>query len=312
MRTEPIGPDALAASVFAVPPLARTEDLAVAPGANASLLRYVESGGITSVLYGGNANFYHVGGGEYAELVDQLADAAGPDTWILPSIGPDYGKALDQVDVLKNRAFPTTMLLPMTFPYSAEGLLNGIRRITDAYGRPVIVYIKTDNYLSPNSLAGLVAESRVCGIKYAVPRPDLLDDPYLDALTDTLGREMIVSGNGERPILAHMINFGLAGYTSGSVCLAPAISKALLQALQDGDEQAAGSLREKFMPLEDIRDELGQIAVLHEAVTLAGIADMGPMLPMMTNPTESDRARIRPVVERLMSDEAEYRAAGAV
>ena len=37
------------------------------------------------------------------------------------------------------------------------------------------------------------------------------------------------------------------------------------------------------MPLEDLRDAHSPMRVLHDAVRLAGIADTGPMLPMMTN-----------------------------
>ena len=41
-------------------------------------------------------------------------------------------------------------------------------------------------------------------------------------------------------------------------------------------------LQTPFLPLEDLRDTLSAIRALHTAVTLSGIADMGPMLPMLT------------------------------
>ncbi len=47
--------------------------------------------------------------------------------------------------------------------------------------------------------------------------------------------------------------------------------------------------RAAFLPLEDCRDAYSPIRVLHDAVTLAGIADMGPMLPMLSNLPEAQR-----------------------
>jgi hypothetical protein len=40
--------------------------------------------------------------------------------------------------------------------------------------------------------------------------------------------------------------------------------------------------------------------VLHEAVRLAGIADTGPLLPLLTNVPTSDHPRIRDAVVRLL------------
>ena len=116
MKTSPVTHQDLRRSVIAVPPLARRADLSLNEAANRALLAHLEAGGVRSVMYGGNANFYNVGLGEYARIVDMLAALAGPDTWILPSAGPDYGKMMDQAAVLRTRAFPTAMLLPMSFP----------------------------------------------------------------------------------------------------------------------------------------------------------------------------------------------------
>ncbi len=71
---------------------------------------------MTTLLYGGNANFYNIGLHEYASMLDALTELAAPGTWVIPSVGPDYGKLLDQAAVLKTRKFPTAMVLPMTFP----------------------------------------------------------------------------------------------------------------------------------------------------------------------------------------------------
>ncbi len=94
---------------------------------------------------------------------------------------------------------------------------------------------------------------------------------------------MVISGIGERPVIDHWTRFGLRAFTSGSVCVAPALSTAILRALQAGDIARAAALRELFIPLEDLRDAHSPMRILHEAVRLAGIAETGTMLPLSAN-----------------------------
>jgi hypothetical protein len=39
--------------------------------------------------------------------------------------------------------------------------------------------------------------------------------------------------------------------------------------------------------------------VLHDAVTLSGVADMGPMLPLLTGISSAERERVAPVARAL-------------
>ena len=72
MNNDPITPEVLADSVIAVPPLARDADLKVCPTENVKIMRHLEAGGVRTLLYGGNAMFYHIGLGEYAETLAML------------------------------------------------------------------------------------------------------------------------------------------------------------------------------------------------------------------------------------------------
>jgi len=309
MKTTPVSAADLQRSVIAVPPLARHADLSVNETANRALLRHLEAGGVRSVMYGGNANFYNVGVGEYARLVDFLAEAAGEDTWVLPSAGPDYGKLMDQAAILKSRRFPTAMLLPMSFPYTDAGLAEGVRRFSDALDRPAVVYIKSANYLAPSTLARLVEEGRIAALKYAVVHDNPGQDPYLAALRAEIDARWIVSGVGERPAIEHCRRFGLKTFTSGSVCVAPRGSMRLLRLLAEGRYDEAEPVRAAYLPLEDCRDAISPIRVLHDAVTLAGVADMGPMLPLLTGLDEAERQRVAPVARALYQHDREADAA---
>jgi dihydrodipicolinate synthase/N-acetylneuraminate lyase len=55
----------------------------------------------------------------------------------------------------------------------------------------------------------------------------------------------------------------------------------------------------EFLPLEDYRDAFNQMRVLHEAVTLSGIAGMGPILPLISNLEPEHHDKVRAMVGQL-------------
>lgn len=299
MKTTPVTFDDIPRSVIAVPPLARDTDLNVDEYENCRLMGYLENGGVRTLMYGGNANFYNVGVYDYAALVDFLADQAGEDTWVIPSIGPDFGRMMDQADILRRRDFPTAMVLPLQQQATVAGAENAIRRVVDRLGRPVIVYVKFEGYLSVEAIARLVKDGLVAAVKYAVVRKNSSKDELLSQLVQAIDRRYIISGIGERPAIVHMTEFGLPGFTSGSVCVGPKGSMALLAALKAGELARAKKLRQRYMPLEDLRDAISPIRVLHDAVMLAAIADTGPILPLLSNLNAEQRAQLAPVAQAL-------------
>jgi dihydrodipicolinate synthase/N-acetylneuraminate lyase len=300
MRAQPLQPADYAASVVAVPPLALRADLSVNAEANTALVRHIEAGGVRILLYGGNANLYHIDLGRFRTLVELLAGAAGPQTAVVPSIGPDYGKMLDQAPILRAAGLHDAMLLPTGFPADTE---RGVRDVVQALGFSVVLYVKRDAYLPPARLEALVRDGAVRFVKYAVERAEPATDPYLSDILSAVGRQRVASGMGETPLHAHLPQFGLATYTSGGVCIAPAASMALLAAYRAGDLARAEELRAPFLDFERVRTRLGGISVLHDAVTMSGIADMGPVLPLLSNVPERDRAEVRRVTDRLLAVE---------
>jgi dihydrodipicolinate synthase/N-acetylneuraminate lyase len=303
MKTTAVKPSDLQASVIAVPPLARKNDLALNEEANRALIRHLEAGGVRSLMYGGNANFYNLPVSEYARTLDFLEKTVGKDTWLLPSAGPDYGRLVDEAAILRERKFPTAMVLPSQFPSSDAGVARGIRKFAEILQKQVVVYIKADNQISVETVGKLVDDGLVCSIKYATVRSDPAKDPYLRALVDRIGTQFLVSGIGERPAIVHWREFGLRAFTSGSVCVGPRGSMKLLHLLKSSAFGEAEALRARFMPLEDCRDELGPIRVLHDAVSLAGIADMGPILPLLSNLDGAERARVLLAAKALLADD---------
>jgi dihydrodipicolinate synthase/N-acetylneuraminate lyase len=297
MITTPLTPAHFTRSVMAVPPLARRPDGTLAEEANARIIRHLEEGGVTLLLYGGNANFYHLPLSEYDATLSMLARLAGPDSLVVPSAGPSYGLLLEQARAIRRHAFPTVMVLPQQGITTSAGVANGIRAFADAVGLPVVVYVKNDGYIDAEDIAALDKEGLVSAIKYAVVRNDTADDRYLRTLASLVDTSKIISGIGEQPAIVHTRDFGLAGFTSGCVCVAPRLSQAMLAAVQRRDWDQAERIRTVFRPLEDLRNAINPIRVLHQAVESAGIADTGPLLPLLTNvdaahvPAIADAAR---------------------
>jgi dihydrodipicolinate synthase/N-acetylneuraminate lyase len=72
----------------------------------------------------------------------------------------------------------------------------------------------------------------------------------------------------------------------------------LIKAARYDEVQA---LRAHYLPLEDLRDSINPIRTLHEAVTLAGIADMGPILPTLSNIEPQYFDAVRSAAQTLLS-----------
>jgi dihydrodipicolinate synthase/N-acetylneuraminate lyase len=289
MKTTPITFDDLAASVIAVPPLARHADYSLNRVANLALIRSLEAGGVTSLMYGGNANFYHLPIGQLAEVLDELEALAADDTWVLPSVGADYGRMIDALPVLKVRNFPTVMVLPALFPTTTAGVERGICDLSDALGKPVVLYIKREGYLTSEGIERLVNEGRVAAIKYAVVRKNPSEDVLLAELCQRIDKRYLISGIGERPVVEHYRDFGLSSFTSGSVCLAPNLCNRLREALAGGDFAQAQMLVKYFIPLEDCRDAISPMRVLHVAVSEGEVAHMGPLMPLVDAELTADQ-----------------------
>ncbi|HAL72058.1 MAG TPA: dihydrodipicolinate synthase family protein [Verrucomicrobiales bacterium] len=282
MKTTPVTPADLRSSVIAVPPLCRNADLSLSREENKKLIDHMYAGGIRTLLYGGNANLYNIALSEYDSLLAMLTDLAPDDLWMVPSIGPMYGTAMDQAAILKDHKFPTAMLLPTLFPSKPAGVATAIRHLVEKAGMKLVLYIKDESYITPEHAAELVNDGLISWIKYAVVKPNPADDLYLTKLVSLVNPDLIVSGIGEQPAIIHLRDFGITGFTAGCVCVAPRLSMDLLRAIDAKDYDRAEQIREIFLPLEDQRNAHSPILVLHHAVALAGIAKTGPVLPLLT------------------------------
>ena len=312
MKTTPVSIEDLQ-GVFPVPPLARKNDArrSIDFEMNNRIVRHIADGGLTRFLYGGNAFLYHVTLYEYEALLDWLNSFAD-GLWAIPSIGPSYGRAMDQASILRQYKFPCAMALPCGDPRDAKGLETGLREIAESANTPLILYLKEENNFGADKEAGLDVVARlvdegVCvAIKYAVVRQNPAEDSYLDSLLKRVDRARVISGIGERPAIVHMRDWRLPGFTTGSGCVAPRLSGQIFEACVKEDYETAEGLRAEFLPLEDLRDAWNPAKVLHFATQLAGVAETGPVAPFLSSLSEERLKELAPVARALEERNARH------
>jgi dihydrodipicolinate synthase/N-acetylneuraminate lyase len=303
--------------VFAVPPLARrtTSDRSIDFDQNDIIVKHIVQGGVTRLLYGGNAFLYHISLLEFEALIEWLS---GLDSglWPIPSIGPSFGRAIEQAQLLRKHKFPCAMVLPSGDPRDAAGLERGLREIADAASLPLILYIKDEPNFGSDPEAGLdvvgrLVDEGICTwIKYAVVRDDPRVDPYLDSLLRRVPRKRVISGIGERPAIVHMREWKLPGFTTGSGCLAPSLSQQIYEDCVAGKFENASATRELFLPHEDLRDAWGPARVLHHSTELSGLAQAGPILPYVSALSEPQLETLAPVARALVAAASTLKATG--
>jgi 4-hydroxy-tetrahydrodipicolinate synthase len=308
MKKTAVSPNDLR-GVFPVPPFARKRDQTrtIDWAENARIVSHIHAGGCTRLLYGGNAFLYHITLAEYGELLGWLAQQDDA-LWMIPSAGPSFGRLIDQAPLLRRYAFPCVMALPSGDPRDAAGLERGLREFSAAAATPLMLYIKDEVNFGADRMAGLdavarmVADGTCVAIKYAVIRPDPAEDAYLGELLRRVPREVVISGIGERPAIVHLRDWGLPGFTTGSGCVAPNLSQQIFELCLQQQFSAAEPVREKFIPLEDLRDAWGPARVLHAATELAGIANTGAIAPFVSELDETAVARLEPVARTLVKE----------
>lgn len=233
------------------------------------------------MLYGGNANLFSQSLAQYAQSAELIGAVAEHST-VIAGIGPDLGKMLDQAGLIERAGLRNVMLLPLHYPADTHGTGDGVRRIAERLGFGVIVDLCRENYLRPVTLRKLRDEGAVSFVKYSVRRDNPEDDAYLDRVIEVMGRERVVSGLGEAAVLDHVGKRGLPAYASGAATLVPEAVLRLRSMLQSGDLAAVRRMLMPFLEFERLGMALGSIQVLHDAVSVAGIAEMGPQIPMLS------------------------------
>ena len=170
-------------SVISVPPLCRDASMKSDAAENARLIRHIEAGGVSTLLYGGNANFYNIALSEYEAVIDQLEAAAAAETLVVPSVGPvlrcRHGSGCDPcAEKVSHCHAPADNGGEFARRRARRGFED---RRKNAGGRSCSTS-RIAGYVTVDIVQSLVAAGAISWIKYAVVRPDPAVDELLAAL----------------------------------------------------------------------------------------------------------------------------------
>ncbi len=233
---------------------------------------------------------------EYEAVVSAFIDAADDAAFVVPGIGPGYGRSLEMGAIARSLGASGVMIMPIVGPGSAAGVLDGLGSITDDVRLPVVLYQRRADIMPADVVVALCEGDGVVGLKYAIDDIDLFKE-----INDRAGdRAAMVCGMAEDPSVQYL-QAGAVGFSSGMANFVPRLSLELLRAFKAGEVAEAERIRSEMVPFEDFRGERGarySASALHAAMDAAGLAG-GPVIPFAEDVAEEDVPRVQAMLARL-------------
>ena len=121
MKTSAVETADLTRSVLSVPPLCRRADFAIDREQNIRLLAHLRAGGVSTFMYGGNANLYNMAPSEFVRFAELVQDIAPTATGSSRRSAAITARPAISWPSCAAQPFPTAMLLPHRFPGDAIG-----------------------------------------------------------------------------------------------------------------------------------------------------------------------------------------------
>lgn len=281
--------------VTAVPvtPFARGGE-AIDHAALAALVTRLDAAGAHAIaLLGATGEVHQLSTPERREVLE-LAAAARMNAVLLAGLAGPLAEMADLAAWAAQCGFDAVMVHEPADPGgSAQGLVRLFHAIASESALPVVPYVRTPR-LDNSGLSELVAHPNIVAVKYAVA--DLERASGLMRCSGLADRTLWVCGLAEiwAPAFAHL---GMRGFTSGLANVEPALSLALLAAIQSGDWARVDALLGVVVPFETLRNQ-GQgrhnVAVIKAALALAGLAepDVRPPAVELDSPTRTELERV--------------------
>jgi 4-hydroxy-tetrahydrodipicolinate synthase len=241
---------------------------------------------------------------EFEQVTGAFVDAALGRALVVPGIGPGYGRALEMAQIARGLGVPGAMIMPIVGPASAAGATDGLGRIAERAGFPVVLYQRRLDIHPVDDVVELCRRDDVVALKYAVEEVESFRR-IVDGAGDACA---MVCGMAEDPSVEYL-QAGAVGFSSGMANFLPRMSLELLAAFQRGDVEEAERLRQLMVPFEDLRGENGarySASALHAAMDYAGLAG-GPVVPFVEDVAAADLPRVHELMDRLQVEETRLR-----
>jgi 4-hydroxy-tetrahydrodipicolinate synthase len=285
------------ADVLVVAITPRKQDRTVSfDGIRGNVRRLIESGISFIMPECGTGLVYDATLEEYEAVVGAFIDAAGDEAFVVPGIGPGYGRSIEMGRIARSLNASGVMVMPIVGPASPAGVLDGVGSIVDEAQLPVILYQRRADIMPADVIVALCERDGVVGLKYSVDDLDLFGE-----INDRAGGAAAMAcGMAEDPSITYL-EAGAVGFSSGMANFVPRLSLELLRSFRTGDTARAERIRKEMVPFEDFRAENGarySASALHAAMDASGLAG-GPVIPFAEDVAESELPRVRAMLNRL-------------
>lgn len=252
-------------------------------------------GGVFAVC--GTGEFHALALDEYEVALAAAIEGTAGRVPVIAGAGGALGHAIACARAAERLGAQGLLLMP---PYLVAGPQHGlvayVEAVLAATSLPVIVYHRGAATLSVPSVARLLANPRVVGLKDGVGDVALAQAFVLEARR--AGRDDLLFFNGlltaELSQAAYRA-IGVPLYSSAVFAMAPDIANGFYRAYRDGDEERQRRLLDGFYaPLVRLRDETPgfAVALIKAGLRLGGL-EVGPVRPPLADPDTRQTERLR-------------------
>ncbi|MBR0671345.1 dihydrodipicolinate synthase family protein [Neoroseomonas soli] len=266
----------------------------IAPARLAPIVERCVAAGVDALTVNGNTSeFYGLTIFEAERMQAEVPALIAGRARIIAGVGRSVTEAVRLAARAKADGADAVMVHQPPDPFaSPRGVADYVRRVAEAAGLPVVLYLRNAG-IGHDAIAALCALPGVVAVKWA--NPDLM--ALARAIRAAPGIRF-VCGLAE-PWAPPMTALGAQGFTSGLINLAPERSVAILAALRAGNMPRANALIAEMAPFEALRAEEqngANVSVVKAALALAG-DDVGHARPPASWPLAPESlARLRDLV----------------
>lgn len=268
--------------------------------AYAYLLDKMVSAGIRAVTPNGNTGeFYSLTQDEMRHALEATVAGANRRALILAGVGFDTTTAIDMAEFAAKQGAHAVMVHQPVHPYrSDDGWVAYHKAIADAVPHLGLVPYVRDASIGATALRRLAEECpSLVGVKYAVSNP-----PLFAEIVQAVGRDRLawICGIAESWAPFFWVG-GARGFTSGLVNVAPALSLAMQQALEQGDYGTAMQIWHQIKPFEDLRarrNNGNNVSAVKEAMAQLGLCE-ATVRPPISELADNERAEVRQILQQL-------------
>ena len=240
------------------------------------LARCAEAGVDALTVNGNTGEFYGLSFAEAERMQAEVPALVAGRAAVIAGIGRSVVEAVRLASRAKADGAGAVMVHQPPDPFVApRGVVEYVRRVADAAGLPVVLYLRNDNIGLP-AIEALCRIPGVAGVKWATPNLMTLAQAIRRADPEV----SFVCGLAE-PWAAPMTALGARGFTSGLINVAPERSVAVRDALRAGDYGRANAEIAAIEAFEALRSEENNganVSVVKAALNLMGL-DVGPARP---------------------------------